>query len=322
MSKLAELQALAAQAAETGPNMTEVQKGGNSRVLPAGYAFGRLVEYIELGAQPQEFQGKAKDPKHEAMLGFALWGEGYQNEDGTPYIIRPYSFTIDRNEKARAFKLFRALNWKGTSTHFAQLLGEAFLVKIVHVAKSKTDATIVSRIDLDGFLPPLDPVTRQPYGIPAPRDEDLGLFLWDYPTLAGWDALYVDGTWDDGKSKNRLQETIIGALDFAGSALEALLMQSNRAVQRPAPAAATPAPAVPAAPAVALPTVPAVPFVQPSPPAPIVVPQQGTDSTPNPGALPVSPTTQATSPSSPAMPNLPVMPALPALPAIPALPKL
>ncbi len=317
MSKLAALQAQAAQAAATGPNMTEVQKGGTSRLLPEGYALGRLVEYVELGSQPQEFKGVAKDPKPEARLGFALYGAGYENEDGTPYIIRPYAFSIDRNEKAKAYLLFKSLNWRGTATHFSQLLGEAFLIKIVHEAKSKTDATKVSRVDMKGFLPPLEALTKQPYAVPEARDEDLQLFLWEYPTLEAWNALYVAGNFDDGRSKNFTQETICGAVDFAGSALEALLLSTGAPVPKAAakPVAATPAlpagpamPVAPAAPAAGAPTVPFVPPVAPA--APPV-------TSPTPPAVTVPPvTTVTTSHSSPAMPTLPIMPNLP-LPVLP-----
>lgn len=279
MSTLAELQALANQAAEVGPDMTEAVTGGTARLLPAGYAFGRLVEYVELGKQPQEFNGKAKEPALEVQLGFALWGAGYQNDDGTPYIMRLYPFAISRNEKARAFKLFKLLNWRGTAKSFAQLLSQAFLIKIMHEPKSKTDATVVSRIALDGFLPPLDPVTQAPYAIPEATDDLYRLFLWDFPTKNGWDALYVDGKYDDGKSKNRVQESILAALDFHGSPLQQLLMASGvqalpagPAVPPQAPAVPT-QPAVPATPAAAPAAAPTAPFVPPaSPPAQAVVP--------------------------------------------------
>ena len=129
-AKLAALQALAAQdVAESGIDLNEAVKGGGGgRLLPEGYAFGRLVEYIEFGNQPQEFQGQAKDPALEFTLGFALTGQGYQNDDGTPYVVRTYNTALSRNEKARAFKLFKALNWKGTAKSFALLLGDTFLV--------------------------------------------------------------------------------------------------------------------------------------------------------------------------------------------------
>lgn len=300
MSKLAAIQALAAQAAATGPDMTESVKGGSgSRLLPAGYAFGRLVEYVELGKHPQEFGGKAKEPALEVQVAFALWGQGYQNDDGTPYILRPFPFAVSRNEKAKAFKLFKALNWQGTATHFAQLVGAPFLVKIVHEAKSKTDATIVSRIDFDGFLPPLDPVTKAPYPIPEAPEDLYELFLWDYPTKEGWDSLYVDGKWDDGKSKNRVQETIMSALDFAGSPLQQLLMSSGISAL---PTAAAALPAAPVAPAV--PTQPAAPVIAPA--APAVAP-----------IAPLAPVAPA-APVAAVVPTLPTAPALPVSPVVPS----
>lgn len=299
MSKLAAIQALAAQAAATGPDMTESVKGGSgSRLLPAGYAFGRLVEYVELGKHPQEFGGKAKEPALEVQVAFALWGQGYQNDDGTPYLLRPFPFAVSRNEKAKAFKLFKALNWQGTATHFAQLVGAPFLVKIVHEAKSKTDATIVSRIDFDGFLPPLDPVTKAPYPIPEATEDLYELFLWDYPTKEGWDSLYVDGKWDDGKSKNRVQETIMSALDFAGSPLQQLLMSSGISALPTAAAALPAAPAAPVAPAV--PTQPAAPVIAPAAPA----------------VAPIAPL----APVAPAAPVAAVVPTLPSAPALPVSP--
>lgn len=300
MSKLAAIQTLAAQAAATGPDMTEsVKGGGGARLLPAGYAFGRLVEYVELGKQPQEFGGKAKEPALEVQIAFALWGQGYQNDDGTPYVLRPFPFAVSRNEKAKAFKLFKALNWQGTATHFAQLVGAPFLVKIVHEAKSKTDATIVSRIDFDGFLPPLDPVTKAPYPIPEATDDLYQLFLWDYPTKEGWDALYVDGKWDDGKSKNRVQETILSALDFAGSPLQQLLMSEGISSL---PTAAAALPAATAAPVA--PTQPAAPEIAPT--APVVAP-----------ASPLVPVATV-APVAAAVAQLPSVPVLPAVPVAPS----
>jgi hypothetical protein len=270
MSKLDALLSQANEVAAITDDMNVAQKGGGGRLLPAGYAFGRLVEYVELGMQPQEYNGKAKDPALEVYIGFALTGEGYQNEDGTPHIIRPYSFSISRNEKAKAFKLFKALNWQGTAQHFAQLLGQAYLVKIVHV-QAGADKKLVSRIDLDGFLPPIDPVTKQPYPIAAARDEDLKLFLWDKPTKEAWDDLYVEGTWDDGKSKNRTQETILAAMDYAGSPLEQLLGGTAIAPAAPVVPQATPTPVAVATPAVA-PVMPAAAPAMPAMPAMPAVP--------------------------------------------------
>ena len=327
MSKLAQALALAAQAAQQAPDMTEAQKGGGggTRLLPVGKSLGRLVEYIEFGSQSQEFGGVAKDPALEVQLGFALYSPGYANEDGTPYVIRPYPFAVSRNEKARAFLLFKSLNWKGDKTHFAQLLGEAFIVDIVHAPKSKADPTLVSRVNLQGFLPPLDPLSKAPYPVPEARDEDIRLFLWDFPDKAAWDDLKIEGTFDDGRSKNFVQEKMLGAKDFAGSALEQMLLGAGVALPAAPSAIADPMPtsapvAAPAAPVA--PTAPAVgglpvsaPFVAPAVPAAPI--GQVPVAPPVVGSTVPSASTVTTSPSSIAVPSF----AVPSLPAVPALPK-
>jgi len=306
MSKLAELRALAAaDVQETGIDMNVAQSGGGGRLLPEGYAFGRMVEYVEVGMQPQEYNGKAKDPALEFFLGFALWGDGYQNEDGTPYIIRTFNTSLSRNEKSGAFLMFKALNWKGTAKSFGELIGETFLVKIKHVPKDKAQpqGPKVSRLDTKGFLPPLDPVTRAPYNIPEAPDAMYRMFLWNKPTKAGWDSLFVEGTFDDGKSKNKVQETCLSALDFQGSPLQQLLLASGVTTLPAAPAAAPAAPVLPAAPSVA-------PTPAPAPAAPVMAPPAAPQV-----AAPLAPPAPV---AAPALPGAPVMPA--ALPGSPVLP--
>lgn len=273
-NKLAELRALAEQEAlESGVDMNVAVSGGSSRLLPVGYALGRVVEYIEYGMQPQLYNGVAKEPALEYSFGFALWGTAPNGETyhdaatNEPHIIRTYNQAQSRNEKAGAFKLFKALNWKNNKTNFAQFIGEPFLVKILHKEKSKTDKTIVSRIDPAGFLPPIDPVTQQPYGIPEAADKLYRMFIWGRPTKEAWDALYVEGVYEakDGKpaaSKNRIQEQILGALDFQGSPLQQLLL-SNGVTTLPSAPLALPTAAVPVALPLAVPAVPAVPGIQP-----------------------------------------------------------
>ena len=241
------LRAEADAVAAISEDMNEATKGGGGRLLREGYALARLVEYVEFGNQPQTFNGKAKEPALEFQLGFALWGEGYQNEDGTPYVIRPYSMAYSRNEKSRAFLTFRAMNWKGTATHFAQLLSQGFLVKIENKPKSDNDKTLVSRLDLKATLPPLDALSRQPYQIPEAPDDLYRLFLWDKPTKESWASIYIDGTYEDGNSKNRLQEKCVSALNFSGSALEQMLMGSEN-LALPTPGGAVPAPGALSAP--------------------------------------------------------------------------
>lgn len=229
---LAAILAEADAAAETGLDMNEVVSGGGqgSRLLPQGYALVRLVEYTEFGNQPQEFKGVAKDPAQEVQLGFALYGavpgtdETYHSigEGGTlvPYILRLFPFALKQNDGARSHLLFKLLNWDGKAKNFGQLLGKAWVVKVVHEPKSKSDQTLVSRLDITTFLPPLDPVTQQPYNIPMPEDKYFRIFLWDRPTKAGWDALYIEPT---AKVKNFVQDKIMSATNFEGSPLQQLL---------------------------------------------------------------------------------------------------
>ena len=305
-----ELLALANEAAAEGPNMNEAVKGGTSRLLPAGYAFARLVEVVELGNHAQEFQGQKKDPAPEIQLGFALYNTAdrvYQNEDGTPYIIRPYSFALSQNDKARAFLLFKALNWKGTATSFGQMLGQAFLAKIVHEAKSKTDATIVSRLDLKGFLPPLDAASGMPYPVPEATIDLMRLFLWARPTKGAWDALYVAGQYEakDGKpaqSKNFTQEKIMSALNFEGSPLQQLLMASG--IQAlPTATVAAPVAALPTGAVLPQPSVPTAPVVAAGVP---LVPSAAIAAVPVTAAIPVIPVAPIAPVSVSSPPSLPI----------------
>lgn len=59
---------------------------------------------------------------------------------------------------------------------------------------------------------------------------DLQLFLWDNPKPMFWDSLYIEGTYtkkvgdkEEEVSKNFLQEAIMGAKNYEGSPLQAML---------------------------------------------------------------------------------------------------
>ena len=306
MSRMQELEAQRAAAMETAADMTEVVSGGgNARLLPAGPAIVQLISYVELGMQPQTFNGVAKPAKAMVQLGFAIYGPQYANEDGTPYIMYPYAFTLDQNEKAKAIAIFKAMNWEGNSTHFSQFLGKYFVGKIVHERKSKADEKIVSRLDLKAFAPPLDAMTGKPYTVPAVNEDMLEWFFFDQPTVASWNALYREGAFDDGGSKNRIQETITGATNFVGSALEAMLVQNKLPIPIAKPKAAKAA--EPTGVQAALPQVGGTPVADP-------LPQTGSVVTPV--------TTVVSQPviAQPVVMNAPIVPGV-TFPSNPALPK-
>lgn len=334
MSILLQMQQAAEAAAASAVDMNVAQKGGGGILYPAGYCFARLVEVLELGNHVTSFQGVAKDPAPQIRLGFAIFGEGYQGEDGKPGYIRTYDLTMSANEKAKTFKLFKKLNYKGQAKTFAQLLGQTYLLKVNHHTSKAAGAKPRSVIDLEGFLPPNDPVTKQPYPIPDAPDNMYRLFLWDMPTQKMWDSLHMEGVFDDGNSKNIIQDQIMQATNFPGSAIEQLLGGSTDM-----PSLAVEAvPAVPAAP-LTTPDMPfegGVPTTLGVPPVavvaevnakqvPVEVPVDIPAELPEPVVVDVPvPNAPVAAPAIPTAPAVhvapPVAPAMPTVPSIPAAP--
>lgn len=311
----AALAAMAQQAAEAGvlKDMSVATAGGYN-LLPEGNALARLVEYVELGSHNQVFKGTSKGSQPEMRLGFALYGKGYQNEDGTPAIIRTYDTVMGTNEKSKAFKLFKKMNYTGQKKSFATMLGDAFILKVAHTKPAKAGDTPRHYIDFDGVLPPFDPVTATPYPVPMPDDSFFKLFLWAQPNKQCWDSLFIDGVFEDGdrkgKSKNYIQNKILSSTNFKGSALEAMLLSLNMPTlvvdaatdEVDTEAEQGAAPAIPEAPlAGSIPTAPVAAAV------PVVAPAAQTPVTP---AVPVADV-------PPFVPDVPAIPAV-AAPVVPA----
>lgn len=305
--------ALANDIAEVDDDMNEAVAGGfTERRLPEGWSVARFTSYIEKGNHVELFQGKAKDPALMFTCGFELFSPNYLNEDGTPYFIETYDKAKSRNEKSGAFKLFKQMNYKGLYKVFPQMLNGVFLVQIKdHLSKTAKPGT-QPRSVIGEIRAGIDVVTGQEYGCgPATK---LFLFSWAKPTLAAWDAFFIEGTNDQGKSKNWKQEKIAGATDFAGSALEHLLLSNNRPIPKgtaqrtgAAPAGAAPAGAAPQG-AVA----PVAAAVAPPVAAPAAPGNPGNVAPPTaaPVAAPVTAVSPVVAPAAaPAAPSVPVVPA-------------
>ena len=122
-------------------------------------------------------------------------------------------------------------------------------------------------------IPKFDPNTGEPIKMPTLDASEIKLFQWNNPTKETWDSLQLEGTFDDGKSKNWIQEDMYKAVDFPGSALDIMLnagsVPSPAAMQAPAAPAATIAQAAPNAPvAPAAPVAPVAPVAPAVPAAP------------------------------------------------------
>lgn len=248
-------------------DLTETGTSGGGGLMPAGQAYARMYKYIEYGQQPQEFKGKVKAPADEFKVGFKLYGgpDGVYNDR----TMDTFELAVSNAKNAGAKKVFDKLNWKGDIKHPAQAMGRAFLVTITQVKNSQDK--LVNRLDLNGIFPALNPVDGKEVALPELDSKDREFFFFQNPTPETWGALYVEGTWDDGGSKNKAQEKILSALNFPGSKLEQMIS------------------------GVVLPDL--------APDAPVATPE------PTPVAAPVvAPVAEPTAPVTPTMPVMPVMP--------------
>lgn len=245
------MNALLDQAKKTQlPDQTKAPAQHEFEIPAVGKTMARFIGYVEVGKRPQSFNGKEKNPVREARLFFELNGAKHRKvikveEDGKEVerTVTNRVFTtlpIMTTDKANFAKLFRAMrNGRDSITHMAQMLGEAFLITIVHneVGEGDKKKVYANFKNDNGWLiePPAvtDPISGETVNVPVPEPiQPLMLLLWDSPTKEQWDSIFIDGTRtvkdDKGVetevSRNWMQEDIIkNALDFEGSALNDLL---------------------------------------------------------------------------------------------------
>ncbi|QIG68424.1 hypothetical protein EVB62_022 [Rhizobium phage RHph_TM33] len=227
-----------------------VQAGGDFTYVPptAGRTVGRFIEYIELGDHVTLYEGKPKPAAPQVRVTFELLMNNDNRKDvkeievegGKKLIADRISVEMPKKftEKAKFYKLFKAMQAGRTEiTHIAEMLNECFIIDIEHNKSEdgkKTYANIYSQAKGWGISAPriVDPLAGTSTDISKSiRDaiSPLRIFLWDNPTKATWDSLYIDGTREvknaDGtttqESKNWLQEKIMSATNFTGSPLEA-----------------------------------------------------------------------------------------------------
>lgn len=198
-----------------------------------GVALLRLRNYIELGEH--DSKNPKNKPSVQCKFVFELLHPDHMHadKDGKHYpdeltIFLPYGKTAASMYR----KLFKKMNYTGNKTHFAQMLGDAFLGKLTH--NKVGDKTYVN-LNTDGE-----------WQIGAPRVEDLmagtskevpvpelhkptSLFLWENPGMTEdfikkmWESIYDDRTYEkDGevKSMNWDQQTIRDSNTWEGSATQ------------------------------------------------------------------------------------------------------
>lgn len=202
-------------------NMLETSTGGGVNTLPAGVYNCRLVEYLEIGKHISIYNGKptGKPPALQAMITFEFY-----DTDGTASRIRSFPKNIFNNEKSAVKKLFDRMHAVyPTIMHIGHGLGKLFRMELEVFEK---DGRSYNNMLWDTLVAPakFDPNTGAPYEVPELDTSRVNIFLWNKPTIETWNALYIDGTNDKGKSKNFIQDKIQSAVDFEDSPLCMLLM--------------------------------------------------------------------------------------------------
>lgn len=245
------IEQLANLAAETEDQTVDTGGGDYEyKVPPAGVTVAVFKEYIETGKHPQKpYQGKAKPDAEMVELLFELTHPvknkneyEIEGEKMVAYDTIRVRMAKKTGEKAAFKKLFNAMTYgRADKKHMAQMLGEGFLVTVIHAESGEGDnkRTYANLRNKEGTwfvnaprtqADPLDPES-QPKAIKVPEGlRPVRIFLWDNPTKETWDSLFIDGTRTvkDGNketqiSKNWLQEKIMSAKNFQGSPLDAML---------------------------------------------------------------------------------------------------
>lgn len=251
-----DLKKIAAAAKEAGLDQTKTVAGGGDfkrEVLAEGPCKLRFVGYVELGTHVKKFKGQDKKSKR-VRLAFEVTGPKHPPrvaDDGTVYPNLAYiEENLTQSEKGNWPKLFSLLNHERAATHAVELLGKAYIGRIVHRKWKKRDdpadkeswtGVDVELRDDTGYTvrAPFrdDPDTGDVIPVKVdPATVPLQVFLWNAPDLEQWESIYIAGEYPERKdektgkvikpaaSKNVLQNKIKAAIDFKGSPIYDLLV--------------------------------------------------------------------------------------------------
>ena len=255
MSKFA--QAAEAAVKDGKVNEADFEGGGDFTYEPPveGPCVARLVSVIEIGNHPQRpYNGQEKPPAPEVIFQFELLGKKHRKEitvkdeagSETKKVVYPIiteRMAIKAGPRAAYIKLLEALRYgRKEITHPAMVIGEAFILTIIHGDNGKEgkEKRIYANIkDASGNWKVGAPVRvneegeTEPLKAPPATVEERFL-LWDAPNIEQWQSLYIPGSRTkkvDGKetevSKNWIQETIKSALNFDGSAVAAMIASAE-----------------------------------------------------------------------------------------------
>lgn len=227
----------------------------------AGLCHLRFVGYVELGKHYGSFKGvQKKNPDREVKLTFEIVSPRHTKGKEYPVTLSLNTLSISTNAKAKYHKLFKAMAMGDESIkHLAQCLGKAYCGKIFHTTyknKKGEEVTFATLQNPDtkefAIFPPVaeDYETGETRKVNvAPAKSEIVCFVWNKPLLKMWNAIHIEGTTDDGRSKNWMQERCLEAVDFKGSPLQTMLTMNNMPTEVEKPEDNAPAPEAEDAPA-------------------------------------------------------------------------
>lgn len=207
-----------------------------------GQTIAVLVGYHEVGLQKTTYLGEEKTVD-QVHLVFELTGKKHpprELDDGTLLPVRmTVKATRSTSSRAKIMKMFKAMNYAGDVTHMGMLLGRHFIVDVTHSEQKGESKTVYANIDTNTIRKPEVINSEgdvQAIGLPAFLTTPT-LFLWDFPDKQQWDDIFIDGTWEARKdekgnitsperSRNVIQDTIKGALNFEGSQAQTMLAEA------------------------------------------------------------------------------------------------
>lgn len=198
-------------------NANNVPTGGakfkQPTLEPGGYQ-GRLVQIIDLGLQPQFFEGEEKEPKYQLYTSYELADEFMVDEDGNVQKDRPRWISEDfplnalNSDKAKSTKRYDVLDpGRAAGGDWSQLVGRACLINVVvNQGKGKNTGKEFNNISSISILR-----AKEASAVPELVNKPV-VFDLDNPNVEIFNSLPAF-----------LQDRIKGNLQFNGSKLQVLL---------------------------------------------------------------------------------------------------
>ena len=178
---------------------------------PGAYP-ARIQSVIDLGMQPQQYNGEEKPPKQEIMLGYEFSDEFLQDENGEDNPEKPrviserfalHSLNADRAKSTIRYKAIDPqLQYQGD---FAQLVGRPVSLTIVQ-NKRRKDGKVFNNVA------GISPMRAKEEAKCPPLVQDEVVFDQSDPSPEAWVQLHE---W--------IQKIIKNGLNYSGSAVEKML---------------------------------------------------------------------------------------------------